>query len=133
MTGVVIYDNVPDVRKTRPISWIRGALKDFEAFPSGARDQAADALTVIVEGGAPDVAKPMKGLGSGVWELAIKERGDAYRVVYALQLDDDIWVVHAFQKKSKSGIGTPRSDVDLVERRLKALLARYESNQELGE
>jgi phage-related protein len=63
----------------------------------------------------------MTGLGSGIWELAIKERGDAFRVIYALQLDDDIWVVHAFQKKSKSGIATPKQEIDLVRERIKRL------------
>ena len=63
----------------------------------------------------------MVGLGSGVWELAIRARGDAYRVIYALQLADAIWIVHAFQKKSKSGIATPKADIDLVKERLKRL------------
>src|SRR5579864_9530097 len=54
----------------------------------------------------PDIAKPLKGLGSGILELALRHRGDAFRVVYAVQLDGDIWVIHAFQKKSKSGIKT---------------------------
>ena len=63
----------------------------------------------------------MTGLGSGIWELAIKERGDAFRVIYALQLDDDIWVVHAFQKKSKGGIATPKQEIDLVRERIKRL------------
>jgi phage-related protein len=54
-------------------------------------------------------------------ELALKHRGDAFRVVYALQIDDDIWVVHAFQKKSKSGIKTPKQEIDLIRDRLKRL------------
>lgn len=109
------------VRDTRKVSWIKAALKDFNAFPDGARSQAADALTVIADGGMPDIAKPLTGLGSGVWELAIKQRGDAYRVVYALQVDDDIWVVHAFQKKSTKGIATPKHEIDLVRERIKRL------------
>ena len=75
----------------------------------------------MADGGAPDIAKPLAGLGSGVWELAIKERGDAYRVVYALQLDDDIWVVHAFQKKSTKGISTQQREIDLVRERIRRL------------
>ncbi|HEY1631818.1 MAG TPA: type II toxin-antitoxin system RelE/ParE family toxin [Rhizomicrobium sp.] len=63
----------------------------------------------------------MHGLGGGVWELAIKSRGDAYRVVYALQLADAIWIVHAFQKKFKSGIATPKMEIDLVKERIKRL------------
>ena len=78
-------------------------------------------MTVIAEGGTPDIAKSLTGLGSGMWELAIKERGDAYRVVYALQVGDNIWVIHAFQKKSKSGIATPKPEIDLVRERLKRL------------
>ena len=84
-------------------------------------DRALDGLTVVADGGTPDIAKPLAASGQGVWELAIKERGDAYRVVYALQLGDDIWVVHAFQKNSTSGISTPRHEIDLVRERIKRL------------
>src|SRR5450631_2581217 len=108
-------------RKTRPISWIKAARKDFEEFPLGARQDMARALTIVAEGGHPDIAKPLTGLGSGVLELALKHRGDAFRVVYALQMGDDIWVVHAFQKKSKSGIKTPEREIDLIRDRLKRL------------
>lgn len=105
----------------RPVSWIKAARKDFEAFPQRAIDKGLDALTVVADGGMPDIAKPLTGLGAGVWELAIKERGDAYRVVCALQVADDIWVVHAFQKKSTKGIATPRHEIDLVRERIKRL------------
>ncbi len=63
----------------------------------------------------------MKGLGSGVFEIALSYRSDAYRVVYAVQLDEAIWVVHAFQKKSTTGIKTSRKDIELVRERLKRL------------
>ena len=105
----------------RPVSWIKAARKDFEGFPQGTRDRALDALTVVADGGTPDIAKPLTGLGSGVWELAIKERGDAFRVLYALQLGDGIWVVHAFQKKATKGISTPRHEIDLVRERIRRL------------
>jgi len=110
-----------NTRDTRPVSWIKAAQKDFLAFPEGAKSQALDALTIIADGAMPDIAKPLVGLGSGVLELAIRERGDAYRVVFALQIDEDIWVVHAFQKKSKKGISTPRREIDLVKDRIKRL------------
>jgi phage-related protein len=109
------------VRNTRKINWVKAALKDFQDFPHDAQNRAAMALTYIAEGATPDIAKPLTGLGSGVWELAIKSRGDAYRVVYALQLAEDIWIVHAFQKKSKKGIATPKPDIDLVRERIKRL------------
>jgi phage-related protein len=109
------------MRDTRPISWLKGGRKDFEDFPQGAQLEMARALTILAEGRMPEIAKPLTGLGSGVMELALKHRGDAFRVVYALQIDDDIWVVHAFQKKSKTGIKTPKQEIDLIRDRLKRL------------
>lgn len=121
MLSYLTTDRIMQHRTQRDISWIKAALKDFGKFPLAVREEAADALTVIAEGGTPDVAKPLVGLGSGVWELAIRERGDAFRVVYALQVAEDIWVVHAFQKKSTSGIATPKHEIDLVKDRIKRL------------
>ncbi len=109
------------MRDSRPISWLRGARKDFEDFPQGAQIEMARALTILAEGRMPDIAKPFTGLGSGVMELALRHRGDAFRVVYALHIDEDIWVIHAFQKKSKSGIKTPKQDIELIRERLKRL------------
>jgi phage-related protein len=108
-------------RKTRPISWIKPALKEFETFPEGARSICLAALTIAAEGGKADVAKPMRGFGSGVFEIALPFRGDAFRVVYAVQLAEEIWVVHAFQKKSTRGIQTPRREISLIQDRLKRL------------
>lgn len=108
-------------QKTRPISWIRAALKEFESFPEGARSICLAALTIAAEGGKADIVKPMHGMGSGVLEIALPFRGDAFRVVYAVQLADEIWVVHAFQKKSTQGIKTPQREVDLIKDRLKRL------------
>jgi phage-related protein len=78
-------------------------------------------LTIAATGGKADIAKLMHGMGSGVFEIALPLRGDAYRVVYAVQLDEDIWVVHAFQKKSTKGTKTPKREVDLIVGRLKKL------------
>ena len=63
----------------------------------------------------------MKGLGSGVFEIALAYRGNAFRVVYAVQIGEEIWVIHAFQKKSTQGIKTPKREIDLVQERLKRL------------
>jgi phage-related protein len=78
-------------------------------------------LTIAAEGGKSDLAKPMQGLGSGVFEVALPFRCDALRVVYAVQLAEEIWVVDAFQKKSRQGIKTPKRDVDRIKERLKRL------------
>jgi len=110
-----------EARKTRPVSWVRAALKDFEAFPADAQSVFLASLTIAADGGKADIAKPMRGLGSGVFEIALASRGDAFRVVYAVQLAGEVWVVHAFQKKSKQGVKTPKREIDLVKDRLKRL------------
>ena len=107
------------MRDTRPIVWLKGARRDFEDFPDEAQLTCERALTVVAEGRMPDIAKPLKGFGSGVLELALRHRGDAYRIVYAVLLGDDVWVIHAFQKKSKTGIKTPKQELDLIEARLR--------------
>jgi phage-related protein len=107
--------------RTRPVSWIKAARREFEAFPEGARSICLAALTIAAEGGKADIAKPMQGMGSGVFEITLPFRGDAFRVVYAVQLAEDIWVVHAFQKKSTQGIKTPKREIDLIGDRLKRL------------
>ena len=108
-------------RTTRPISWVNAALKEFGRFPEGAQAICLAALTIAAEGGKSDIAKPMKGLGSGVLEIALPHRGNAFRVVYAVQLGEDLWVVHAFQKKSTQGIKTPQREIDVIRDRLKRL------------
>ena len=108
-------------RKTRPVSWIRAALKEFETFPEGVRSICLAALTIAAEGGKADMATPMHGLGSGVFEIAMPFKGDAFRVIYAVQLTDEMWVVHAFQKKSTQGIKTPQREIDVTKDRVKRL------------
>lgn len=110
-----------DYRDTRPVSWIKAARKAFEDFPLEAQDDILAALTIAADGGFPTNAKPMKGLGSGVYEIALRHRTDAYRVVYTVQFRDALWVVHAFQKKSRSGIKTPKQEIDVILDRIKRL------------
>jgi phage-related protein len=108
-------------QKTRPISWIKSAQREFLNFPQGAQSICLAALTIAAEGGKTEIAKSMHGMGPGVFEIALPFRGDAYRVVYAVQLAEEVWVVHAFRKKSTHGIKTPKREVDLVRDRLKRL------------
>jgi phage-related protein len=112
---------MPEPRKTRPISWVKAALKEFENFPEGAQEICLAALTIASEGGKADIAKPMHGFGVGVFEIALAFRSGAFRVVYAVQLGDDIWVIHTFQKKSTHGIKTPKREIEVIRDRLKRL------------
>jgi phage-related protein len=105
----------------RSVSWVRPALKEFATFPAAVREQISFALEIAAAGQMADVAKPMKGLEGGVYEIALPHRGDAFRAVYAVKLGDDIWVVHAFQKKSTQGIKTPQREIDVIRERLKRL------------
>ena len=73
-------------RTTRPVSWIKAARKEFETFPEGAQLICLNALTIAAEGAKADIAKPLRGMGSGVFEIALRFRGDAFRVVYTVQL-----------------------------------------------
>ena len=106
------------IRDTRPISWIKAARKSFDAFPEGARERIAQALMIAAEEGKADIAKPLAGLGTGIFEIALAYRSDAYRAVYIVQIGQAIWVVHAFQKKSRTGIKTPKSEIDLIRKRI---------------
>lgn len=109
------------IATTRPISWIKAARKDFEDFPEPVQKEAIRALTIAADGNMAEDVKPLKGFGSGVMEIVLRHRGDAFRVVYAIQIDEDLWVIHAFQKKSTQGIKTPKHEIDLVHERIKRL------------
>jgi phage-related protein len=109
------------MRNTRPITWLKAAARDFEEFPAEAQLIFRRALTVAAEGGKADKAKPFKSVEGGVFEIALPHRGNAFRVIYAVQIGADIWVIHAFQKKSKTGTKTPKAEVDLIRERLKRL------------
>jgi phage-related protein len=105
--------------------WLGDSKKNIQSFPKGAQKLLGDELQLVQFGGMPKDAKPFKGIGSGVIELALRYTSDAYRVVTAVQLGARIYVLHAFQKKSKKGIGTPKRDVDLIRK-------RYSEAQELA-
>jgi len=81
----------------------------------------AVALQLALLGEKSDIAKPMAGLGGGVFEIALPYFSDAYRAIYAVKIGDDIWVVDAFKKKSKQGVKTPKEDIDRIKHRLKLL------------
>ena len=105
----------------RQISWLKAARRDFEEFPSDVQKDAAQALSIAARGGKADTAKPFKGVDGGVFEIALRHRGDAFRVLYGVQIGAALWVIHAFKKKSKIGIKTPQMEVDLIRERLKRL------------
>lgn len=105
--------------KLRPVVWLGNTKKNILEFPEDVRKLIGDELQLIQFGGMPKDAKPFKGVGSGVIEIALKYDKEAYRCVQAVQLGDRIYILHAFQKKAKKGISTPKQDVDLIKKRYK--------------
>ena len=107
------------------------AKKNLREFPEGARKLIGDELQLLQFGGMPRDTKPFKGVGSGVLEIAVRYDKDAYRTVVAVQLGKKLYVLHAFQKKSKRGIETPNRDVELIKQRYKEAkeLASHEEKE----
>jgi phage-related protein len=91
----------------------------LKTFPSAVQDEVGYALYLAQRGEKHVSAKPLKGVGPGVLEIVSDHRGDTFRAVYTVRLGDRVYVLHAFQKKSKRGIATPQAEVDLIRRRLK--------------
>lgn len=111
--------------KRKLLYWEGSSKKDFKKFPVPVQKDLGVALFVIQLGRMPESAKPWKGLGPGVFELLSDHRGDTFRAVCTVRFGDAVHVLHAFHKKSKSGIATPQPDVELIESRLKAVITRY--------
>lgn len=122
---------VDEVPILRSVVWLGNAKKNLREFPEGARKLIGDELQLLQFGGMPKDAKPFKGIGSGVLEIAVRYDKDAYRTVVAVQLGKKLYVLHAFQKKSKRGIETPKRDVELIKQRYKEAkeLASHEEKE----
>jgi phage-related protein len=104
----------PETPVLRPLVWMGNSKRNIQAFPKGAQMLVGGDLQLIQFGGMPRDAKPFRGVGSGVLEIALRYAGDAFRTVVAVQPGAKIYVLHAFQKKSKKGMTTPKPDVDLI-------------------
>jgi phage-related protein len=117
----------------KPVNWIGSSYKDFRAFPDEVQDHMGYALHLAQTGRKHDDAKPLKGFGgAGVLEIVSDHVGDTYRAVYTVKFALSVYVLHAFQKKSKTGIKTPASDLEMIERRLKLAEADYKATQAKG-
>jgi phage-related protein len=104
----------------KPVVWIGSAKADLSAFPEEVKDSIGFALYVAQQGGKHSDAKPLKGFaGAGVLEIIEDHDGDTYRAVYTVRLAGRVYVLHSFKKKSKSGIATPKAEVNLIKTRLK--------------
>ena len=114
------------VEGEKPLDWVGSSKKDFLSFPESVKDEMGNALGLAQFGGMHPKAKFWKGQGAGVFEIVDDHRGATYRAIYTVRYPQVVYVLHAFQKKSPKGIRTARSDVELIERRLRVAERDYE-------
>lgn len=116
-----------DQDEPKPVHWIGSSRDDLKAFPKDVQRSIGVALWAAQLGSKAPYAKPLKGFaGAGVLEVVDDFDGNAYRAVYTVRFAGVVFVLHAFQKKSKRGIATPKNEIDRIEQRLKRAKEEYE-------
>lgn len=117
----------PGESQPKPVRWVGSSKDDLSGFPQEVRRRVGGALWEAQIGGKAAYAKPLRGFGgSGVLEIVDDFDDDTYRAVYTIRFAKAIYVLHAFQKKSKRGIATPKTELDLIDRRLKRAREDYQ-------
>ena len=115
----------------KPVRWVGTSREDLRSFPVEARRNIGNALYFAQKGDKHPSAKPLRGFGgAGTLEIVEDSRGDSYRAVYTVRLAGIVYVLHAFKKKSKRGIKTPKQEIDLIKRRLQRAEEDYRSRQQ---
>jgi len=114
--------------RRKPLDFIGSSRDDLRRFPKEVRIVIGTALNSAQLGGKHPAAKPLKGFGgAGVLEIVDDFDGEAYRAIYTVKFADVVYVLHAFQKKSRKRIETPKNEIDLIRRRYKSAEAAYEA------
>ena len=117
----------------RPLDFIGSSRVDLRKFPDEVKQDIGYALFEAQIGRQSEAAKPLKGFGgSGVLEIIERFDGETYRAVYTVKFREVVYVLHCFQKKSKSGIKTPQRDIELIHRRLRAAEEDYHLQYQRG-
>ncbi len=111
---------MPDLPPLKPVTWVGTSLRDLREFPASVQDVMGYALYLAQRGSKHQDAKVLTGFGgAGVLEVIKDYRGDTFRGVYTLRFAGAVYVLHAFQKKSKTGRATPRREMDMIKQRLR--------------
>ncbi len=110
---------------SRPVEWVGSSKMDLKRFPEPVQDRMGFAIYQAQTGLQHHDAKPLKGFGSGVLEVLARHDGDTFRAVYTVRFQAAVYVLHAFQKKARRGIATPKKDLDLVRQRLRVAERHY--------
>lgn len=115
--------------RVKQLAWIGSSKRDLKRFPDDVQDRLGFALFGVQIGQKPANAKPLKGFGgAGILEILEEHDRDTYRAVCTVRFPEAVYMLHAFQKKSKSGIATPRHELDLIKTRLKEAVRRHEDH-----
>jgi phage-related protein len=116
-----------DQIQPKPVRWVGRSREDLRSFPEEVRRQVGGALWDAQMGLKAPFSRPLKGFrGAGVLEVVDDFDGNTYRAIYTIRFAGIVYVLHAFQKKSKHGIATSRTDIELIEQRLKRAREDYE-------
>jgi phage-related protein len=121
--------------RLKPVEWVGSSRSDIRSFPDEVREAMGEALYRAQQGSEHPAARALKGFGGrSVIEIVDHYHGDTYRAIYTVRFENAIYVLHAFQKKSKKGIATPRHEIDLIKARLKRAEehSRSHFNKEAG-
>ncbi|MGA1984157.1 MAG: type II toxin-antitoxin system RelE/ParE family toxin [Acidobacteriaceae bacterium] len=114
----------------KPVFWMGSSLKETQSFPEPVRREIGHALYAAQQGETDPSAKPLKGFGgAAVMEIVAPFDGNTWRAIYTVRFLDVVYVLHAFQKKSKSGIATPTAEIALIRQRLAAAQRDYEGRK----
>lgn len=110
----------------KPLIWVGDSIEMVRSFPETVKSDLGVALYQAQIGGKHALSKPLHGIGPGALEIVSDHRGDIFRAIYTVKLAGRVYVLHAFQKKSKSGIATPQFEINLIKQRLKRAIEMHE-------
>ncbi len=117
----------PGAEQPKPVRWVGSSKEDLSGFPGDVRRRIGGALSEAQIGRKASYAKPLRGFGgAGVLEVVDDFDGDTFRAVYSIRFAKAVYVLHAFQKKSKRGIATPKPELDLIDRRIERAREDYQ-------
>jgi phage-related protein len=129
-----MYNGIVERDEPKPLRWIGSSREDLKSFPVEVRRDIGRALYAAQMGDTDPAAKPMKGFGgASVLEIIARFSGNTWRAVYTVRFPGVLYVLHAFQKKSKSGIATPKSEIRLIQKRLANAVHDYKERQAQNE
>jgi phage-related protein len=127
-----IYANIGMYQRMKNLTWLADSRSNVKSFPAGVQDDVGYALYAAQLGERSVKAKPLHGLGGQVMEIAAWDASGTYRAIYTVSIGESIYVLHAFQKKSKAGMATPKPEMELIRQRLKQLRSEVKNAEKRG-